>query len=324
MKWLGQIPCSDTNMGQFLDFLTSKASPFQKVASSHHTADNSCTSWYVAFLQLPKPPGRKNKSSSDRFPGKKQKGTIKHIIKQMEAFQPVESGFNPSLVPGVDFVHPWYFREPCIPARVGGLNRTSSIHNWCRTVGLFPCLSLKVLDFVLKNGEPQQGDLFLLDFPSTPKPKEGPTRHANRCRPKFEARALGRLRCCPRGPAKRPPHPTRNPPRCSPEANANGFPNPTLTKKNIHGYGSKSNHQGTAGFGPCFHLLGLHLGYLFLTHSHISARPILPQPFQHPLNIKDHEAVLHIGQRGLVFVRVRKNTKKHCGSLVVGDNSDEI
>ena len=29
------------------------------------------------------------------------------------------------------------------------------------------------------------------------------------------------------------------------------------------GYGSKLNHQGTAGVGPCFHLLGFHLGYLF-------------------------------------------------------------
>ena len=33
-----------------------------------------------------------------------------------------------------------------------------------------------------------------------------------------------------------------------------------------HGYGSKLNHQGTTGFGPCFHLPGFHLGYLFLTH----------------------------------------------------------
>ena len=33
------------------------------------------------------------------------------------------------------------------------------------------------------------------------------------------------------------------------------------------GYGSKVNHQGTADFGPCFHLPGFHLGYLFLTHS---------------------------------------------------------
>ena len=36
-----------------------------------------------------------------------------------------------------------------------------------------------------------------------------------------------------------------------------------------HGYGSKLNHQGTAGFGPCFHVPGFHFGHLFLTHSHI-------------------------------------------------------
>ena len=36
-----------------------------------------------------------------------------------------------------------------------------------------------------------------------------------------------------------------------------------------HGHGSKLNHLGTAGFDPCFHLPGSHLGYLFLT-SHIS------------------------------------------------------
>ena len=35
------------------------------------------------------------------------------------------------------------------------------------------------------------------------------------------------------------------------------------------GYGSKLNHQGTAGFCPCFHLPGFHLRYLFLTHSHV-------------------------------------------------------
>ena len=31
------------------------------------------------------------------------------------------------------------------------------------------------------------------------------------------------------------------------------------------GCGSKLNRRGYAGFGPCFHLLGFHLGYLFLT-----------------------------------------------------------
>ena len=35
------------------------------------------------------------------------------------------------------------------------------------------------------------------------------------------------------------------------------------------GYGSKLNHQGTAGFGPCFHLSGFHCGHVFLTHSRV-------------------------------------------------------
>ena len=30
---------------------------------------------------------------------------------------------------------------------------------------------------------------------------------------------------------------------------------------------SKSNHKGTAGFSPCFHLPGFQFGHLFLTHS---------------------------------------------------------
>ena len=33
----------------------------------------------------------------------------------------------------------------------------------------------------------------------------------------------------------------------------------------------KINHQGTAGFNPCFHLPGLHSGYLFLTYTQIRA-----------------------------------------------------
>ena len=37
----------------------------------------------------------------------------------------------------------------------------------------------------------------------------------------------------------------------------------------LNGYGSKLNHQGPAGFGPCFHLPGFHFGYIFLTHSQI-------------------------------------------------------
>ena len=44
----------------------------------------------------------------------------------------------------------------------------------------------------------------------------------------------------------------------------------SLSGHTSHGYGSKLSHQGTAGFGPCFHLPWLHLGYLFLTHSHMA------------------------------------------------------
>ena len=35
------------------------------------------------------------------------------------------------------------------------------------------------------------------------------------------------------------------------------------------GYGSKLNRRGHAGFGPCFHLRGFRLGYLFLIHSQV-------------------------------------------------------
>ena len=40
-----------------------------------------------------------------------------------------------------------------------------------------------------------------------------------------------------------------------------------------YGYGSKESHQETAGFSPSFHLPGFHLGYIFLTHSHINPYP---------------------------------------------------
>ena len=39
------------------------------------------------------------------------------------------------------------------------------------------------------------------------------------------------------------------------------------SKRSQSGYGSKLNHQGTAGFGPFFHLPGFHFGYPCLTHS---------------------------------------------------------
>ena len=34
----------------------------------------------------------------------------------------------------------------------------------------------------------------------------------------------------------------------------------------------KLNHEGTAGFAPCFHFPGFHFGTLFLSHNHILAR----------------------------------------------------
>ena len=34
-----------------------------------------------------------------------------------------------------------------------------------------------------------------------------------------------------------------------------------------HGHGSKLNHQGTAGFSPCFHLPGFRFGFTFWTHT---------------------------------------------------------
>ena len=39
------------------------------------------------------------------------------------------------------------------------------------------------------------------------------------------------------------------------------------------GYGSKLSHQGTAGFGRCFHLPGFHFVYLFLTHTQPNGGP---------------------------------------------------
>ena len=45
-----------------------------------------------------------------------------------------------------------------------------------------------------------------------------------------------------------------------------------MSLKAKYRYGSKLNHQGTAGFGPCFHLPGFHFGYIFLTHSHMSPK----------------------------------------------------
>ena len=43
-----------------------------------------------------------------------------------------------------------------------------------------------------------------------------------------------------------------------------------VCKKLLLVYGSELNHQTTAGFGPCVHFPGFHLGVtLFLTHSHV-------------------------------------------------------
>ena len=48
--------------------------------------------------------------------------------------------------------------------------------------------------------------------------------------------------------------------------------NCTQTSVIPFGHGSKLNHQGTAGVGPCFHLPGFHFRYIFLTHSHFLNR----------------------------------------------------
>ena len=45
----------------------------------------------------------------------------------------------------------------------------------------------------------------------------------------------------------------------------------TVCRKKPPGYGSELNHQRTAGFGPCFHLPGFHLGPI-LTHCHLTSR----------------------------------------------------
>ena len=48
-----------------------------------------------------------------------------------------------------------------------------------------------------------------------------------------------------------------------------------------YGYGSKMNHQGTAGLSPCFHFPGFHFGYIFLTHCHMGILPkVRPPPFR--------------------------------------------
>ena len=57
----------------------------------------------------------------------------------------------------------------------------------------------------------------------------------------------------------------------------NWVPSPGLNLKllfvPVFGYGSKLNHRGTTGFGPCFHLPGFHLGVtLVLTHSHFEGQ----------------------------------------------------
>ena len=39
-----------------------------------------------------------------------------------------------------------------------------------------------------------------------------------------------------------------------------------------NGYGSKLNHQGTAGFSPSFHLPRFHFGHLFLTQSQMARK----------------------------------------------------
>ena len=43
-------------------------------------------------------------------------------------------------------------------------------------------------------------------------------------------------------------------------------------KSTGNGYESTLNHQGTAGFGPFFHLPGFYFGYLFLTHTQMALK----------------------------------------------------
>ena len=56
---------------------------------------------------------------------------------------------------------------------------------------------------------------------------------------------------------------------------SNKFRGLTLSKSR-YGYGSKLNDQGTTGFSLWFHLLGLHVGYLFLIHSHMPEQGEFP------------------------------------------------
>ena len=56
-------------------------------------------------------------------------------------------------------------------------------------------------------------------------------------------------------------------------------PNPTNPNHQIGGEiekttgcGSKSNHEGTAGFSICLHLPGFHSGYSCLTHTHLQRK----------------------------------------------------
>ena len=50
-----------------------------------------------------------------------------------------------------------------------------------------------------------------------------------------------------------------------------------LTRFQRFGCGSKLNRSGTAGFSPCFHLPRLHIGSLFLTHSHFNQETFVPE-----------------------------------------------
>ena len=61
------------------------------------------------------------------------------------------------------------------------------------------------------------------------------------------------------------------------------------------GYGSKQNHQGTAGFSLWFHLPGFHFRYAFLTHSHFfytNGTPVGPFPPQ-PGNLNPTKTPAH-------------------------------
>ena len=79
-----------------------------------------------------------------------------------------------------------------------------------------------------------------------------------------------------------------------------------------NGYGSKLYHQGTAGFTPCFHLLGLLFGYLFLTHTQMAEkrRHLLHSQLPRPASNSLRERWCSNSFRWLVVSTKTKEKKK--------------